>query len=158
MNQCECIVQSANKKKFYPPKIKNKKGKKEKRKEGNTKWRKKQKVGWGVEISNFVQHASFPFSLPFSSYFAKTEFWWVLKENSQASVFSPHPPPNQTSFPPIFSPIFYSLFFSILPKIHPTKVKRIYSKIFNPQDCFLIFSHYFIFFKSFTFHNFSFFK
>ena len=37
MNQCECIVQSANKKKFYPPKIKNKKGKKEKRKKGNTK-------------------------------------------------------------------------------------------------------------------------
>ena len=36
MNQCERIVQSANKKKFYPPKIK-KKGKKEKRKEGNTK-------------------------------------------------------------------------------------------------------------------------
>ena len=128
---------------------KKKNVKKEKRKEENTKWRKKQKVGWGVEIGNFVQHTSSPFSLSFSLHFVEIEFWWIRRGNNWASpLFSLHPPFNQTSFPPLFF---------IFPKIHPTKVKKIYSQIFNPQDCFFNLFTLLNFLKTFTFHNFSFF-
>ena len=48
-----------------------------------------------------------------------------------------------------FSPLFF-----ILPKIHSTKVKKIYSQIFNPQDCFFNLFTLLNFLKSFTFHFF----
>ena len=102
-----------------------------------------------MEIGNFVQHTSSPFSLSFSLHFVEIEFWWIRRGNNWvAPLFSPHPPFNQTSFPPLFF---------ILPKIHPTKVKKIYSQIFNPQDCFFNLFTLLNFLKSFTFHNFSFF-
>ena len=63
MNQCECIVQSANKKKFYPPKIKKKEKKKKEKKEiQNEEKNKKLAEGWrlvilsNTHLSLFLSH------------------------------------------------------------------------------------------------------
>ena len=133
----------------------HKKKKKKKRKKKGKDKEEKQKDkklanGWRLEILSNTHLPLFLFH--FLSILWKLNFGGSEEEIIGSHHFSlPIPLSIKHPFHP-FSPLFF-----ILPKIHSTKVKKIYSQIFNPQDCFFNLFTLLNFLKSFTFHNFSFF-